>query len=160
MQRNQQDADWLDLTTPVPGNALVRVIPDYFVKTLGAPRYVRFDDSYFHKAPAVWGSWPSYYGGITENDVVANADWLATHLKPYGFDFVELGEGYDGGTKGRDFEGEKHLWIGEWDPVTFPHGPRWLAQHIITPSTKWMTLFSGRRIGHGVHESSSSPVRA
>jgi hypothetical protein len=31
---------------------------------------------------------------------------------------------------------------------------------LITPSTKWMTLFSWRRIGHGVHESSSAPVWA
>jgi hypothetical protein len=30
----------------------------------------------------------------------------------------------------------------------------------ITPSTKWVTCFSGPRIGHGVHESSSSPVGA
>ena len=130
MRRNPQDADLLDLAIPVPGNALVRVLPDYFTKTLGAPRYVRFDDSYFRKAPAVWGSWPSYYGGITEKDMVQNADWLAAHLKPYGFDYVELDEGYDGGNKGRDFEGENHLWIGEWDPTTFPHGPQWLANHI------------------------------
>ena len=30
-----------------------------------------------------------------------------------------------------------------------------IAVTLITPSTKWVTLFSRRRIGHGVHESSS-----
>jgi alpha-galactosidase len=130
MQRDPRDGDLLDLTLPVPGNALVRVYPDYFTKMLGVPRYARFDDSYFSAAPAVWGSWPSYYGGITEADIVRNADWLAAHLKPYGFDDVELDEGYDGGKKGRDFEGENHWWIGPWDPETFPHGPQWLAHHI------------------------------
>jgi hypothetical protein len=29
---------------------------------------------------------------------------------------------------------------------------------LITPSTKYVTHFSGRRIGHGAHESSSSPA--
>jgi len=31
---------------------------------------------------------------------------------------------------------------------------------VITPSTKWVTLFSGRRIGRGARESSSSPTWA
>lgn len=130
MKRNPQNADVLDLTIPVPGNALVRVYPNYYTRTLGVPRYARFDDSFFRTAPAVWGSWPSYYGGITEKDIVSNADWIAAHLKQYGFRYVELDEGYDGGNKGRDFEGENHLWIGQWDPETFPHGPNWLGHHI------------------------------
>jgi len=46
MQRNPQDSDLLDVTLPVPGNTLIRLIPDYYTKTLGVPYYVPFDDSY------------------------------------------------------------------------------------------------------------------
>jgi hypothetical protein len=130
MKRNGQDANLLKVMIPVPGHTQVRAMRDYFTKTLGLPLYVPFDDSYFRRAPMVWGSWPSYFGGVREEDIVRNADWIADHLKPYGFEYVELDEGYDGGGKGRDFEGENHLWIGPWDPVTFPHGPQWLANHI------------------------------
>jgi DNA-binding response OmpR family regulator len=33
-----------------------------------------------------------------------------------------------------------------------------VCRRLITPSTKLVTLFNGRRIGHGVRESSSSPT--
>ena len=109
MQRNRQDPDLLDLTIPVPGNTLMRLVPDYFTKTLGAPLYVPFDDSYFRKAPMVWCSWASYYEECTEQDIVRNADWIAAHLKPYGFEYVELDEGYDGGKNGRNVRGRTIL---------------------------------------------------
>jgi hypothetical protein len=34
------------------------------------------------------------------------------------------------------------------------------SREIITPSTKWVTCFSWRRIGHGVRERSSAPTGA
>jgi len=36
-------------------------------------------------------SWTSYYEAVREQDITTNADWLGTHLKPYGFGYVELG---------------------------------------------------------------------
>ncbi len=124
MQRNPHNQDLLDLAIPVPGNALIRVLPDYFTKTLGVPYYTPFDDSYFKKAPMVWSSWTSYYAEVTENDIVRNADWLADHLKPYGFEYVQLDDGYDRGKAG------EHYWIENWDRTQFPHGPQWLTAHI------------------------------
>ncbi len=124
LRRNPANADLLDVTMPVPGNAMVRVIPEYFTKSLGVPYYKRFDDSYFAKAPMVWSSWTSYYEAVTEKDMVRNTDWLADHLKPYGFEYVQLDDGYDRGPKG------EHYWIEKWDQKTFPHGPKWLADYI------------------------------
>lgn len=114
----------IDAEIPVDLNAMVRVIPDYFTKTLGVPYYVRFDDSYFRSAPMVWSSWTSYYDAVREEDIVRNADWLAAHLKPYGFEYVQLDDGYDRGPEG------EHYWIEKWDERKFPHGPRWLADYI------------------------------
>jgi len=124
MQRRPQDADLLDVTIPVPGNTLVRFIPDYFTKVVGAPYYVPFDDSYFSRAPMVWDSWSSYYDQVREEDIVRNADWIAANLKAYGYQYVQLDDGYDRGKEG------EHYWIGTWNQEKFPHGPKWLADYI------------------------------
>ena len=124
LKRNVDEADRLDVTMPVEGNATIRLMPDYFTKSLGVPYYKPFDDSYFRTAPMVWSSWTSYYSAVREEDVVRNADWLVANLKPYGFQYVQLDDGYD-----RDSHGE-HYWIENWDKRKFPHGPKWLAQYI------------------------------
>ncbi len=124
MERSANSPDTLDISMPVPGNSLIRVIPDYYTKSLGLPFYVPFDDSVFKTAPMVWSSWTSYYAAVTERDVVSNADWLAAHLKPYGFQYVQLDDGYDRGSHGQ------HSWIEGWSPIRFPHGPQWLTAYI------------------------------
>jgi len=111
------------LSLPVADNASITLTPNYYTKTLGLPYYVRFDDSRFHAAPMVWSSWTSYYEAVTEKDVVQNADWLASNLKQYGFQYVQLDDGYDRRPEG-------HSWIENWDADRFPHGPEWLTSHI------------------------------
>jgi hypothetical protein len=122
--RNREDSDLLDTTIPISGNAVLRIIPDYFTKTLGLPYYLPFDDSHFPRPPVVWSSWTSYYADVTEADIIRNTDWLAQNLKPYGFEYVQLDDGYD-----RDERGQ-HYWIEHWNHERFPHGPEWLAQYI------------------------------
>jgi hypothetical protein len=43
-----------------------------------------------------WWSWTSYYTKITEGNTLTNAQWLAQHLKPLGYDYFhfDLGYGY------------------------------------------------------------------
>ncbi len=123
MARDSQNENLLSLNVPVPGNRLLRFTPDYYTKVLGVPFYSRFDDSYFRAAPMVWSSWTSYYEAVTERDVTLNTDWIAAHLLPYGFEYVELDDGYD-----RTPEG--HSWIENWDKTKFPHGPEWLTNYI------------------------------
>ena len=131
MKRSGQDANLLEVMIPVPGNTQVRVMRDYFTKTLGLPLYVPFDDSSFSKPPMVWSSWTSYYIQVKEEDIVRNTDWIAANLKPYGFEYVELDNGYDGtDNTGADTVGENHTWISDWDQTKFPHGPKWLADYI------------------------------
>lgn len=122
--RNENDPDRLDTVIPVPGNAVIRITPEYFTRTLGLPYYAPFDDSHFPRPPVVWSSWTSYYADVTESDMVRNTDWLAEHLKAYGFTYVQLDDGYD-----RDASGQ-HYWIENWNKERFPHGPQWLAQYI------------------------------
>jgi hypothetical protein len=124
LRRSERDDSLLDLKMPVPGNATIRLTPDYYTKVLGAPFYVPLDDTYFSAAPMVWSSWTGYYEDVTENDVVRNTDWLAKNLKPFGFQFVQLDDGYDRGKNG------EHAWIENWDKSKFPHGPQWLTAYI------------------------------
>jgi hypothetical protein len=116
--------DRLRVQMPLPGPGLVRVVPDYYTKVLGVPYYVPFDDSVFPRAPMVWCSWTSYYADVTEDRVVQNTDWLAQHLKPYGFQYIQIDDGYDRSPK------EGHYWIEHWDTNKFPKGPQWITAYI------------------------------
>lgn len=130
LQADAGSSDDYALTIPVHGYASIQLAPDYFTKVLGVPFYQRYDDTYSASAPIVWSSWPSYYEAVTEQDVLRNAEWLAKNLKPYGFQYVVLDDGYD---RPPDFSHSAlagHAWIENWSKARFPHGPEWLTQSI------------------------------
>lgn len=124
LQRGESNENVVKVMMPVAGNALIRIERDYYTRILGVPYYSKYDDSHFPAAPIVWSSWTSYYEAVREQDITTNADWLRTHLKPYGFEYVELDDGYDRGPKG------EHYWIENWDKAKFPHGAAWLTKYI------------------------------
>jgi alpha-galactosidase len=37
-----------------------------------------------------WNSWDCYGAGVWESNVIANADYMATHLKSHGWDVVTI----------------------------------------------------------------------
>jgi alpha-galactosidase len=41
-----------------------------------------------------WWSWTAYYYGVTEGAVLTNAEWLAQNLKPFGYRYFQVDEGY------------------------------------------------------------------
>lgn len=123
LHREETNPDVVKVTMPVAGNALIRLERDYYTRLLGVPYYSKYD-GHFPTAPIVWSSWTSYYEAVREQDITTNADWLGKHLKPYGFEYVELDDGYDRGPKG------EHYWVENWDKNKFPHGPAWLTQYI------------------------------
>ena len=141
LQRYPQNPDMLSVTIPVPGNTIIRLIPDYYTKTLGLPFYSHFDDSAFPSAPVTWSTWTAFYDNATEGDVVRTTDWLAANLKPYGFKYVQIDDGYDAKknnnliyVKTNEFDAARkaaeHNWITNWDKKKFPRGPQWLANYI------------------------------
>jgi alpha-galactosidase len=117
------------LTIPVRDSAAIQIIPEYFTHSLGVPFYKRYDDTRFPSAPMVWSSWTSYFEAVTEQDIVRNADWLAANLKPYGFQIVQLDDGYDRRPEG-------HSWIENWNAERFPHGAAWLTNYIHSKGMK------------------------
>lgn len=65
-----------------------------------------------------WCNWFYTYEFITEEEVIRNAEYAAIHLKPYGFDYIQVDEGYQ--RAHGDWEGNER----------FPHGMKWLAERI------------------------------
>jgi Melibiase len=65
-----------------------------------------------------WCSWYYTYRAVTEEEVLANARFIAEHLRDYGLDLIQIDDGYQ-----RQF--------GDWEGnERFPHGMAWLAAEI------------------------------
>jgi hypothetical protein len=65
-----------------------------------------------------WCSWFSFFGDITEDEVVRQAEFAARHLKPYGFEYIQVDDGF-------------YRAFGDWEGNDkFPHGMKWLAERI------------------------------
>jgi hypothetical protein len=121
--RDAADQWKMRLTTPITATtALVSLLPDYYVKVLGNPRYVPYDDTYHKTAPTGWNHWLAFFRDVNEKDIVAATDWIEGNLKAYGMIHVQLDDG-------ADHPAHRH-WDKDWDPKTFPHGPVWLASYI------------------------------
>jgi hypothetical protein len=79
-----------------------------------------------------WCSWFSFFGAITESEVLRQAVFAARHLKPFGFDYVQVDDGF-------------YRAFGDWEGNDrFPHGMKWLADNIRKTGLKpgvWLAPF-------------------
>jgi hypothetical protein len=73
-----------------------RTIAHYYRDTLQIPYYAPIDKTRYPLPPSGWSSWYYYYQEVTSDEVVANAEWIATHLAPYGAWLVQLDDGWQG----------------------------------------------------------------
>ena len=71
---------------------------------------------------AGWISWFAFYDEVTEKDIVDTADTLAETLLPYGYDLLQIDDGYQRG------EGRPDLWLTANDK--FPRGLAFLPDYI------------------------------
>jgi alpha-galactosidase len=70
--------------------------------------------------PMGWWSWTAFYFGLTEGTALTNAEFLAQELKPFGYTFFHIDEGYQYAR-------------GEYttpDATKFPHGVGALENHV------------------------------
>ena len=62
-----------------------------------------------------WCDWPYAFEGITEEEMLYNAEYAARVLKPFGLQYFQVDEGFQ-------------RWHGDWEGnAKFPHGMKWLA---------------------------------
>jgi alpha-galactosidase len=65
-----------------------------------------------------WCDWAYAFEGITEAEMVANAEFAARALKQFGLEYIQVDEGFQ-------------RWHGDWEGnAKFPHGMKWLANKI------------------------------
>jgi len=101
--KTAQAEDLIELSLPVaPGTGMhserlmLEAGPDYHGQLLAYGEAIRR----LHHArvsvdtPIGWWSWTAFYGGINEGETLANADWQAEHLKPLGYKYFQIDEGY------------------------------------------------------------------
>ena len=123
LRRDSQNPNQLQVTIPLAdGQARLSLIREYYIKVLGLPRYLPYDDTYHQTAPTGWNHWLAFFRQVTEQDIVNATDWISKNLQQYGMTHIQLDDGFD-------HENHRH-WDRDWDPVTFPHGPAWLAAYI------------------------------
>lgn len=116
------------------------VIPDYYRRHLKVRYYAPIDKTVHRTAPSGWCDCYYYNKDIHESDMIANAEWLARELKPFGAEYVQLDDGWQGRGDG---DGDNRDWF-----VTcadhFPNGLRYLADRIHALGMKaglWVTPF-------------------
>ncbi len=121
--RSREESDCMEVTVPLQEEtALISLTHEYYTDVLGMPRYVPYDDTYHTTAPTGWNHWLAFFRQVTEQDIVDHADFISKNLKKYGMIHCQLDDGFD-------HPSHRH-WDKDWDPVTFPHGPSWLADYI------------------------------
>lgn len=65
-----------------------------------------------------WCEWFYTYQFISEDEVIRNAEFASKHLKQFGFEYMQIDEGYQ-------------RYHGDWEGnERFPHGMKWLADKI------------------------------
>jgi hypothetical protein len=123
LSRDPGNSQRMRVTMPLgDSTTLISLIPDYYLKVLGMPRYVPLDDTNHKTAPTGWNHWLAFFRDVTEQDIVDATDWIKANLKDYGMLHVQLDDGFD-------HPSHRH-WDKDWDPQKFPHGPAWLARYI------------------------------
>ncbi len=100
---NSAAADQVELSLPVATGSellsermLFSVSDDYHRQLETYGELIRDLHHARVSAPAAlgWWSWTAYYFGLNEGTALTNSEWLAQHLKPLGFNFFHIDEGY------------------------------------------------------------------
>lgn len=71
---------------------------------------------------AGWISWFAFYDRVTEADIIETADTIAEKLLPFGYNILQIDDGYQRG------EGKPELWLEANDK--FPRGLAFLASYL------------------------------
>lgn len=106
----------------------VRVVRvEHFVRDMRgiAHHERRLDRANFPRPPSGWCSWYHYYQELNEEEVVRNAEWMSRHLRPFGAEYIQIDDAWQGVGHGL---GENRDW--ETIDRRFPHGMKWLADQI------------------------------
>ncbi len=123
---------------------VLRFRPAFYRIHRGLELYEPWTYDIWRGSVAGWISWFAFYDKVTEADVLETADILAETLLAFGYDLLQIDDGYQRG------EGRPDLWLEANEK--FPRGLGFLTEYIrgkgMTPgiwpsSTPGTTLFGG-----------------
>jgi hypothetical protein len=101
---------------------VLRFRPRFYQAHRGLKYFEPWTYKVWDKPVVGWCSWFAFLDKITEQDMLRTADVLAEVLAPYGYEYVQMDDGYQ-----RDL-GLPELWL---EPnEKFPHGLNYLASYI------------------------------
>jgi len=78
------------------GEIAVRFRPRYFQRHRGLAEFRPWTYRVWSGSVAGWTSWFAFLDRVTEADITRTADVLATTLAPYGFEYLQIDDGYEG----------------------------------------------------------------
>jgi alpha-galactosidase len=76
------------------GEVTLRFRPRYYQKHRGLAYYEPWTYAPWQRSAAGWTSWFAYGDGITEADVHAAVDAIAERLAPFGYQYVQIDDGF------------------------------------------------------------------
>jgi alpha-galactosidase len=121
--------DQIELSLPIKPGAdlaserlMLQAGPDYRNQLMAYGEAIRrmYHPRVSTETPIGWWSWTAFYAAINEGETLANADWQAEHLKPLGYKYFQVDEGY------QYARGE----YATANATQFPDGMRYVGHHV------------------------------
>jgi hypothetical protein len=78
-----------------PKTWIVNIKPHYYRTHLGYRYHRPWQRRPSLKPVAGWCSWEAYRRAVSEENVVAAADFFAKHLRPYGLEYIQVDDGFE-----------------------------------------------------------------
>jgi alpha-galactosidase len=101
---------------------ILRFRPRYYQKHRGLAYYEPWTYDVWRPPVVGWCSWFAFFADVTEKDVMATADAIADKLRPFGYEYLQIDDGYQRG------QGLPELWLNTNEK--FPGGLQRLAEYI------------------------------
>ncbi|TFG45301.1 MAG: hypothetical protein E4H41_05415, partial [Gemmatimonadales bacterium] len=80
--------------TATGGEISLRFRPRFYQKHRGLTQYRPWEYRPWTKSVAGWTSWYAYFDKVTEQDIRTTADVLGEVLHPFGYDYLQIDDGY------------------------------------------------------------------
>ncbi len=101
---------------------VLRFRPHFFQCHRGLEFFEPWTYDVWPQSVAGWISWFAFFDKVTEKDMVETADAFSATLRPFGYKYFQMDDGYQRGN------GEPELWLKPNEK--FPHGLKYLAEYI------------------------------
>jgi Melibiase len=112
-----------DFALKAQGSEIVlRFRPRFYQIHRGLTHFEPWANKVWDKPVVGWCSWFAFLDKITEADILRTADVLADVLAPFGYEYLQMDDGFQSGT------GLPELWLKANEK--FPHGLAYLASYI------------------------------